>query len=252
MYGDLFGVDIIDGSLLLSVMIATFAGVLSFLSPCVLPIVPPYLAYMGGTSIEGIESGRDKGVILKAISFVFGLSTVFMFLGLAASAFGQMILRYQQQMAIVSGFVIILFGLHFLGVFRISLFYREARFNAGNRGGSIAGAYILGLAFAFGWTPCIGPVLGTILSLAAQEGSVSRAVIMMAFYAFGLGIPFIVAAMFMKRFIKVMNRFKKHMGLVEKFMGLILIAIGIMLVTGWFTALSLWFLDTFPILSAIG
>lgn len=248
----MFGIDIIDASMGLSLMIATFAGILSFLSPCVLPIVPPYLAFIGGTSIEDMSDGRNGGVITKALFFVMGLSTVFIFLGLAASAFGQVFLQYQTQMGIVAGLVIIVFGLHFLGVVKIPFLYREARIDAGDQGGSMFGAYILGLAFAFGWTPCIGPILGTILSLAAQEGSVQRGVIMMAFYAGGLGIPFILAAMFMRRFVRAMNKFKKHMGLVEKIMGVLLVVVGLMLVTGLFSEMSFWLLENIPALGAIG
>jgi cytochrome c-type biogenesis protein len=248
----MFGIDIIDASMGFSLMIATFAGVLSFLSPCVLPIVPPYLAFIGGTSIEDMSDGRDNGVIIKALFFVMGLSTVFIFLGLAASAFGQVFLQYQTQMGIVAGLVIIVFGLHFLGVLKIPFLYREARIDAGDQGGSMFGAYVLGLAFAFGWTPCIGPILGTILSLAAQEGSVQRGVVMMAFYAGGLGIPFILAALFMRRFVKAMNKFKKHMGLVEKIMGVMLIVVGLMLVTGLFSEMSFWLLENIPVLGAIG
>ncbi len=245
-------IDIIDASLGLSVIVAMLGGILSFLSPCVLPIVPPYLAFIGGTSIDKMSEGRDRTVIIKAIFFVFGLSTVFMFLGFAASAFGQVFLQYQREMAIAAGVVIIFFGLHFLGLLRIPLLYREARFDAGDQGGSLLGAYILGLAFAFGWTPCIGPILGTILSLAAQEGSIQRGVILMAFYAIGLGIPFILAAMFMGRFMKHMGRFKKHMGLIEKTMGGLLILVGILLVTGLFTEMAFWLQETFPALAAIG
>lgn len=248
----MFGIDIIDASMGLSLMIATFAGILSFLSPCVLPIVPPYLAFIGGTSIEDMSDGRNGGVIAKALFFVMGLSTVFIFLGLAASAFGQVFLQYQTQMGIVAGLVIIVFGLHFLGILKIPFLYREARIDAGDQGGSMFGAYILGLAFAFGWTPCIGPILGTILSLAAQEGSVQRGVVMMAFYAGGLGIPFILAALFMRRFVKAMNKFKKHMGLVEKIMGVLLVVVGLMLVTGLFSEMSFWLLENIPALGAIG
>ncbi len=248
----MFGIDIIDASLGMSLLVATFAGVLSFLSPCVLPIVPPYLAFIGGTSINDMSQGRDRSVIIKAVFFVFGLSTVFLFLGFAASAFGQVFLQYQDIMGKVAGGVIILFGLHFLGILRIPFLYREARFDAGDQGGSLFGAYILGLAFAFGWTPCIGPILGTILSLAAQEASVQRGLIMMTFYAAGLGIPFILAAMFMRHFLVVMNRFKKHMGLVEKTMGVMLIIVGILLITGLFSEMSFWLLDNIPMLAGIG
>ncbi|MEM8658286.1 MAG: cytochrome c biogenesis protein CcdA, partial [Pseudomonadota bacterium] len=170
----MFGIDLIDGSLALALGVSLFAGVLSFLSPCVLPIVPPYLAYMAGTSIPDVQQRHrtDPRVITAALFFVLGLSTVFLFLGFAASMAGQMLLQYQRQMAIASGVVILIFGLHFLHVFRIPILDREARLEAGDRAGTSLGAYVMGLAFAFGWTPCIGPVLGMILSLAAQEDTV--------------------------------------------------------------------------------
>ncbi len=241
-----------DASLGPSALIALLGGILSFLSPCVLPIVPPYLAYMGGSTIDAMTEGRDRGVIGKALFFVMGLSTVFLFMGFAASAFGQIFLQYQREMAWIAGGVIILFGLHFLGILRIPLLYREARFDAGDRGGSLFGAYILGLAFAFGWTPCIGPVLGAILSLAAQEGSISRGVVLMGFYAIGLGIPFLLAAIFMRRFLSSMGRLKRHMGRIEKAMGVLLLVVGVLLVTGLFTELSFWLLETFPALAVVG
>lgn len=248
----MFGIDIIDASLGLSLLIATLAGVLSFLSPCVLPIVPPYLAFMAGSSVDEMSKGRDKKVIAMAAFFVMGLSTVFIFLGFAASAFGQVFLQYQEQMGMVAGAVIVVFGLHFLGILKIPFLYREARFDAGDQSGSLFGAYILGLAFAFGWTPCIGPVLGAILSLAAQEGSIERGIIMMAFYAMGLGLPFMLAAIFMHKFLGVMKSLRKHMGMIEKIMGVMLIVVGVMLVTGTFAELSFWLLETFPALGAIG
>ena len=158
---------------------------LSFLSPCVLPIVPPYLAFMAGASMDDLGAGGDddRRMLRAAVFFVLGLSTVFLLLGLAASALGRVLLAYQREMALVAGAVIVLFGLHFLGVLRIPLLAREARFEAPAAAGTAFGAYVLGLAFAFGWTPCIGPVLGAILSLAAQDGSVERGLLLMGGYA---------------------------------------------------------------------
>lgn len=248
----MFETDFSTASIAISSLIALIAGVLSFLSPCVLPIVPPYLAFMGGSSIDDISAGRDKGVITKAVFFVMGLSTVFMFLGFTASALGQLFLQYQNVLGVVSGAVIVFFGLHFLGILRIPLLYREARFETGGQGGSLLGAYVLGLAFAFGWTPCIGPVLGTIITLAANDASVQKGVIMMAFYAIGLGIPFVLAAVFMGWFVEKMNKLKRHMGLIEKIMGGMLIVIGVMLMTGLFSDMSFWLLERFPALGAIG
>lgn len=250
----MFGIDLFDAGLLPSLLVALFAGVISFLSPCVLPIVPPYLAYMGGISMADMRDDKisNRPAIVAAAFFVMGLSTVFIFLGFAASVFGQMFLAYQDVMGRIAGVVIILFGLHFVGIINLPFLSREARLDAGDRGGSAFGAYILGLAFAFGWTPCIGPILGVILSLAAQEASIARGTILLVAYAIGLGLPFIIAAVFINRAIGVMNRFKRHMGLVEKVMGGLLIVVGLMLVTGAFTTLAFWLQQTFPAIAAIG
>ncbi|HMR60839.1 cytochrome c biogenesis protein CcdA, partial [Amaricoccus sp.] len=152
----MFGIDLWDASLVPALVVAGLGGILSFLSPCVLPIVPPYLAYMAGASMEDVAGGRAAraNILRAAVFFVLGLSTVFLMLGMAASAVGRILLIYQREMAIVAGLVIMLFGLHFLGLLRIPILYREARFEAQSSGGAI-GAYVLGLAFAFGWTPCI-------------------------------------------------------------------------------------------------
>ncbi len=250
----MFGIDLFDASLSVSLLIALAGGIISFLSPCVLPIVPPYLAYMAGTSADAMkaDNGPDRKVVTAALFFVLGLSTVFLFLGFAASALGQMFLQFQDILGKVAGAVIILFGLHFLGVLRIPFLFREARFDAGDRGGTPLGAYILGLAFAFGWTPCIGPVLGAILSMAAQEASLSRGMLLMVLYAIGLGIPFLLAAIFLRQFMSVMGRFKRHMGAIEKGMGVLLLLVGVLLMTGGFASMSFWLLETFPILATVG
>ena len=172
----MFGIDIWDASILPAMLVAAVAGVLSFLSPCVLPIVPPYLAFMAGASDGRDGRGRrDPRVLRAAVFFVLGLSTVFLLLAFAASTFGRVLLAQQQTLTQVAGAVIVVFGLHFLGVLRLPLVGREARFEAAAATGTALGAYVFGLAFAFGWTPCIGPVLGAILSLAAQSGSRSSA-----------------------------------------------------------------------------
>jgi len=250
----MFGLDLFDAALLPALLIALAAGGLSFLSPCVLPIVPPYLAYMGGISMaEFTSEGRAKRkAILPAVFFVLGLSTVFLILGFTASAFGMFFLRHQEIFVQVAGVVVIVFGLHFLGVFRIPFLMREARIDAGDRGGSAFGAYVLGLAFAFGWTPCIGPILGAILSMAASEGDVTRGTLLLGTYALGLGLPFLLAAVFVQRSLGLMNRLKRHMRLIERVMGLLLLAVGLALVTGAFTAFSWWLLETFPALGLIG
>lgn len=250
----MFGIDLIDASLIPAILVAFTAGIFSFLSPCVLPIVPPYLAYMGGISMSQLKDGKKgrSGTILAALFFVLGLSTVFLLLGFTASAFGKFFLRNQELFGQISGVVIIIFGLHFLGLFRIPLLDREARLDAGDRGGSAFGAYVLGLAFAFGWTPCIGPQLGAILSIAAQENSVVRGTFLMGVYAIGLGVPFLLAAIFVTRSMALMDRIKPHMRMIERVMGGLLLLVGILLVTGLFSNLSYWLLENVPFLGEVG
>ena len=253
----MFGLDLFDAALLPAILIALVAGGLSFLSPCVLPIVPPYLAYMGGISMSeftatGPQAQARRRAIVPAVFFVLGLSTVFLFLGFTASAFGMFFLRNQELFSQVAGAIVIVFGLHFLGVFRLGFLMREARIDAGDRGGSGFGAYVLGLAFAFGWTPCIGPILGAILSMAASEGDVTRGTVLLGSYAMGLGVPFLLAAIFVQRSMSLMQKLKPHMGLIEKIMGGLLLIVGIALITGAFTAFSWWLLETFPALGRIG
>jgi cytochrome c-type biogenesis protein len=248
----MFGIELIDAGLVPAMIIALLAGVISFLSPCVLPIVPPYLAYMSGVSLNDMssESAARRKAVIAALFFVMGLSTVFLILGFTASIFGAFFLQNQVLFAQISGVVIIVFGLHFLGVFRIPFLDQEARLDAGDKGGSSFGAYILGLAF--GWTPCIGPQLGAILSLAATEASVAKGTLLLGIYAAGLGIPFLLAAMFITRAMGFMNRIKRHMKLIERVMGSLLVLVGIAMVTGAFTALAFWLLETFPALGLLG
>jgi len=250
----MFDISLLDAGLLPAMTIALIAGIFSFLSPCVLPIVPPYLAYMGGVSINDMssQSSARRRAVVAALFFVLGLSTVFILLGFTASAFGMFFLQNQLLFAKISGVVIIVFGLHFVGLFRIPFLDQEARLDAGDKGGSSFGAYVLGLAFAFGWTPCIGPQLGAILSLAASEASVSRGTLLLGVYAAGLGIPFLLAAMFITRAMTLMNRIKPHMKLIERIMGGLLVLVGLALLTGAFTTFSFWLLETFPILATVG
>ena len=250
----MFGIEIIDAGLLPAMFVALLAGVVSFLSPCVLPIVPPYLAYMSGVSLSDLQSGQQgrNRAILPALFFVMGLSTVFLFLGFTASAIGAAFLQYQGYFNTIAGVLVMAFGAHFIGIYRISFLDREARLDAGDRGGSAFGAYILGLAFAFGWTPCIGPQLGAILSLAASEASVARGTLLLGIYAAGLGIPFLLVAAFLPRLTGVMGWMKRHMDRIEKVMGLLLWTIGLLMLTGGFSAFSFWLLETFPALAALG
>lgn len=250
----MFGIEIIDAALLPAMTVALLAGIISFLSPCVLPIVPPYLAYIGGISLEEMNSdarARARSVI-PALFFVLGLSTVFLILGFAASAAGRAFLQYQSYFNALAGILVMTFGLHFLGVFRIAFLDREARMDVGDRGGSSLGAYVLGLAFAFGWTPCIGPQLGAILSLAASEASVTRGTFLLAVYAAGLGIPFLLVAAFLPRLGGLMAWMKRHMDRIERIMGLLLWTIGLLILTGGFSDFSYWLLEMFPALAELG
>ncbi len=244
----------LDASLLPAIAIALAAGLLSFLSPCVLPIVPPYLAYMGGVSVSDLSGARGarRKTLLAAGFFVLGLSTIFLLLGIAVSALGRALLQYQDWFVVIAGAVIMLFGLHFLHIFRIGFLDREARMEAGDRGGSALGAYVLGLAFAFGWTPCLGPILGAILGLAASEADMARGTALLAFYALGLGIPFLLVAAFFPRLTGAMAWMKARMGVIERSSGLLLWTVGLLMVTGQFTAFSWWLLETFPALAVLG
>jgi cytochrome c-type biogenesis protein len=245
---------ILDATLLPAMLVALVAGLLSFLSPCVLPIVPPYLAYMGGVSVTEMAQARAaRGrALLSAAFFVLGLSTVFLLLGAAASTLGRALLQWQGWFVTVSGAVIMVFGAHFLGVLRLPFLLREARLEAGDRGGSALGAYILGLAFAFGWTPCLGPILGTILGLAATEADVGRGTALLATYALGLGIPFLLVAAFFPRLTGVMAAMRRNLAWIERVSGLLLWTVGLTMVTGQFTAFSWWLLESFPALAMIG
>lgn len=249
---------IITGGFGLAALIALVAGVLSFLSPCVLPIVPPYLAYMGGISMRDLAAedadhrAARRRTLAAAAFFVLGLSTVFLMLGFAASAFGRFIGQWLDWFNLIAGITIMVFGAHFLGIFRIGFLDREMRMDAGDRGGSAFGAYILGLAFAFGWTPCIGPQLGMILSLAAQGDSLGRGVGLLAIYAIGLGIPFLLVAAFFPRLTGAIGFLRRHMVRIERIMGLLLWTIGLLMLTGGFSQFSYWLLETFPSLALIG
>ena len=247
----MFGIDLIDAAFLPAAMVALLAGVLSFLSPCVLPVVPPYLAYMTGITVGGLKSG-ERSAVPAALMFVLGLSTVFLVMGFAASAFGRLFLEYQIWLMRIAGLAVVVMGLHFLHVFRIPLLDHEARLDTGDQGGSALGAYVLGLAFAFGWTPCIGPQLGMILTLAATEAEIGRGIGLLGVYAMGLGIPFLLSAIFVSRAMGLMNRIKPHLRTIERAMGALLVAVGLMLLSGRMADLSYWMLDTFPGLAKLG
>jgi cytochrome c-type biogenesis protein len=241
------------------ILTAFVGGIISFLSPCVLPLAPPYLAYLGGTTLDRL-SGEDREVdprlarhvFISACFFVLGLATVFVALGATASALGQLLLQQKVLLARISGGIIVVLGLHFLHVFRIPFLDREARFEGPVQAGSYGTSYLIGIAFAFGWTPCIGPILGAILALAAQEETIAAGTLLLAVYALGLGVPFLVAAAFIGPFLRWARGFRRHLGLVEKLMGLLLVAVGILMITEQFERIAWWLLETFPGLATIG
>lgn len=235
------------------------AGALSFLSPCVLPLVPPYLCYMAGVSVEEFReekaapTGRARLALISAsIAFVLGFSTVFVAMGAGASTIGGLLRAWQQELAVAAGLLIILMGLNFLGIVRIPLLSREARFQSGGKPASIAAAYVMGLAFAFGWTPCIGPVLGPILTLAGGRETVGEGAALLMAYSLGLGVPFLIAALFSGAFMRFLARFRVHLGRVEKVMGALLVVAGILFLTGGMERMAFWLLETFPALGLIG
>ncbi|MCD1642178.1 cytochrome c biogenesis CcdA family protein [Aurantimonas coralicida] len=236
---------------------ALLAGLLSFVSPCVLPIVPPYLAYLAGLSFDqvrerGTEPAVARQIMLASLAFVAGFTTVFVALGATASLVGQVIAQWFDVLSVVAGIIIIIMGLHFLGVFRLSLLYREARVNVAQKPAGPLGAYVIGLAFAFGWTPCVGPVLAAILFVAGSQDTALRGAGLLATYSIGIGVPFLLAAAFATRFLAFAARMRRHMAMVEKIMGGALVFTGILFVTGQMATISYWLLETFPVFATIG
>ena len=235
----------------IGILAAFLAGLVSFLSPCVLPLVPGYVSYVSGRSLEeavGTESARARLAVLGlSVSFVLGFSSIFIALGASATALGQLLQGYRYQADLVSGGVVTLFGLHMMGVLRLSWLNREWRIAGGGAGGTPLGAFILGTAFAFGWTPCIGPILGAILAISAATASVSGGIALLSVYSLGLAIPFLLVAAFTGAF---MGRFR-GMGRVSQILhlgsGAILVLVGIAIMTGTLTSFGTWLLITFPV-----
>jgi cytochrome c-type biogenesis protein len=235
---------------------ALLAGLVSFLSPCVLPLVPPYLVYMAGASLERLadkapEPRVKRETVIAALLFVAGFSTVFVALGASASVIGALIRAYSGPLATIAGVIIIVMGLHFLGLTPIALLHRQKRLEVAKPVG-LWGAYVMGLAFAFGWTPCIGPILAAILAVAASEQTVAKGAGLLAVYSLGLGIPFVIAAFAVEPFAAFLARFKRYLHRVEQAMGALLVLTGIAFLTGSISTMSVWLLDLFPALGRIG
>ena len=233
------------------------AGLISFLSPCVLPLVPPYLAYMAGVSLGEMSDDErppavSAKVVLTSIVFVLGFATVFVALGASFSYIGSFVTEYFQILSYVAGAIIIVFGLHFLGLFKIGFLYREARFQVANKPLGLVGAYVMGLAFAFGWTPCVGPVLTAILFVAGNEADAMHGGLLLLAYALGIGIPFIIAAMFAGQFMRFMTKFRSQMGMIEKIMGVMLVVTGVLFLTGEMATIANFMLEKLPNLGRNG
>jgi cytochrome c-type biogenesis protein len=235
---------------------ALAAGTLSFLSPCVLPLVPPYLVYLAGTSLERLADAEPtaavkRDTVVASLLFVAGFSTVFVALGAGASVIGGLLRAYSDVLGIIAGIAIIVMGLHFLGLTRIGLLMREKRAEMARPVG-LWGAYAMGLAFAFGWTPCIGPILAAILAVAASEATVVKGAGLLAVYSLGLGIPFVIAAFAIEPFAAFLARFRTRLAMVERVMGGLLVLTGIAFLTGFISQASYWLLEVFPVLGRIG
>lgn len=235
---------------------AFVAGLLSFASPCVLPLVPPFLAFIAGLSIEELAADDRRSaaarVVVPALAFVAGFTTVFVVLGATASVIGKAVTQHMQLLSYLAGGLIVVMGLHFIGILRIPLLYRTAKIDVDAKPAGLLGAYLVGLAFAFGWSPCVGPVLTAILLMAGAEDSAGQGALLLLVYALGIGVPFLVSALFADRFMRLSGRLRAHMGLVEKVMGALLVVTGGLFLSGQMATISFWLLETFPTLGKIG
>lgn len=232
---------------------AFLAGLLSFASPCVLPLVPAYLGFLAGAAAEGADGTPARRNILgAALLFVLGFASVFILLGATASSLGRVLMDHIETLTLLSGALLVVFGLHMTGLIRIPLLYRQARLEPMARPAGLIGPYVVGLAFGFGWSPCVGPVLAAILLVAGAEASVGRGMLLLAIYAAGIGIPFLIAAAFTERFLAWTRAARSRLGLVEKIAGGLLILTGIAFMTGFMPEIAQWLLDAAPGLGTIG
>jgi len=233
--------------------IAAFvAGLLSFLSPCVLPLVPGYVSLISGAGVDELKSQQGRlfrKVMLNSVAFILGFSLVFIMLGAISTEAGQLLARYKMVLAQVAGVVIILFGLHLTGILQIKALLADTRLHSLKGSSTAGGAFVIGFAFAFGWTPCVGPILAVVLGLAAAQDTVFKGIVLLAIYSAGLAVPFLLTSLGIERFLKFYNRFKFHMHAVEVISGGLLIALGVLLVLGRFTLISsyLSFLNRFAL-----
>lgn len=228
------------------------AGALSFLSPCVLPLIPAYLCFLGGVGLDQLTERRQRGVLAAAIAFVLGFATVFIAMGASASALNRLIMDNMRWLSVAAGLVIIVFGLHYMGVLRIAFLNFEKRLHVQQRPAGLMGAFVLGLAFAFGWTPCVGPILATILMLAAGGDSIWYGTALLGTYAAGLGLPFLLAAAAARPFMSFLSRFRRHMRMVELAIGGLLIVTGLLILSGNMNVVGNWLLQNVPAFQSLG
>ena len=231
------------------------AGLLSFLSPCVLPIVPGYLCFIAGTSLDKALDNQEalRSNILKyAISFVLGFSVVFILMGASATYLSSLLYEYFDYLRIIGGIIIIIFGIHFTQLIQLPFLHSDTRIQINNYKPGLIGSFVVGLSFAFGWTPCIGPILGSVLSVAASSENISEGTFLLVLYSAGLGIPFIVAAYGIGAFLKFLSKIRKHIRAIEIFTGLLLIIFGVLILTNRIQELAFFFIKYFPFLTQIG
>ena len=231
-------------------VIALGAGLISFLSPCVLPLIPGYISYISGSSLNELIEKKNINLIPITL-FTVGFSIVFIIFGAASTFLGQILLQNSFELRIVAGLVIIIFSLHIIGIINIKFLNYEKRIDT-NISSNFFSPILIGMAFAFGWTPCIGPILGSILVLAATEESLSKGILLLSFYSFGLAIPFILSGYLIQRFLIFSKNFKKNIKLVSKIGGIILLITGILIITNQLQALGYYLLDIFPFLQKFG
>lgn len=231
---------------------AFFAGLISFLSPCVLPLVPGYVSLISGAGVEELKSPQAqlmRRVMINSIGFILGFTIVFMTLGAISTEIGQIAARYKHTLSIVAGVVIIIFGIHLTGLFQIKWLLQDTRLHSLKGSSTPVGAFVIGFAFAFGWTPCLGPILTAILALASEQDTLVKGVLLLGVYSLGLAVPFLLTSLLMERFLKFYSRFRSHMHALEVASGALLIALGVLLVIGRFTLISSWlsFLNRFAL-----
>ncbi len=240
----------------ISYFYVVLAGLLSFLSPCVLPIVPGYLCFLAGTSLDKIASGEDaskeKNVFYFALSFVFGFSTVFILLGASATLLSGIVYEYLDILRVIGGIIIIIFGIHFMQIIQLPFLNRDTRYQIESYRPGIVGSYVIGLSFAFGWTPCIGPILGSVLSIAASSETVTYGIVLLMLYSAGLGIPFLLAAYAINGFMKFLSKIRNYIRVIEIFTGVLLVIFGILILTNRIQELAFFFIKYFPFLTQFG